>query len=54
MQNRLEGYDYCAKHILEDKKAPYKQCHYTSNKTGKRCTNAAPKTDKRDGYVFSR
>jgi len=49
MQNRLEGYSYCARHILEDKNAPYKQCSYVSTKSGKRCPNAAHKMDKREG-----
>ena len=49
MQNRLEGYDYCLKHILEDKNAPFKQCTYKSVKTGKVCMNAAMKSDKKDG-----
>ncbi|KAK3584411.1 hypothetical protein CHS0354_023253 [Potamilus streckersoni] len=52
MQNRLEGYEFCLKHILEDKNAPFKQCSYTSSKNGKRCTNAAPKSDKKDGYCI--
>lgn len=52
MQNRLEGYEYCLKHILEDKNAPFKQCSYTSSKSGKRCTNACPKSEKKDGYCL--
>lgn len=52
MQSRLEHYNYCLKHILEDREAPYKQCAYISNKTTKRCPNAAPKLDKRDGYCM--
>ncbi|KAA0707099.1 NSL complex subunit 2 [Triplophysa tibetana] len=49
---RLEGFEFCIKHILEDKNAPYKQCSYVSNKNGKRCPNAAPKPDKKDGVTF--
>lgn len=49
MQNRLEGYEYCLKHILEDKTAPYKQCNYIYPKNGKRCTNAASKLERKDG-----
>ncbi len=49
MQNRLEGYSYCARHILEDKNAPFKQCSYVSPKSSKRCPNAAHKMDKREG-----
>ncbi|CAH1773528.1 unnamed protein product [Owenia fusiformis] len=52
MQNRIDGFDYCIKHILEDKDAPYKQCSYMSNKNGKRCHNAAPKSDRKDGYCI--
>lgn len=52
MQNRLEGYEYCLKHILEDKNSPFKQCTYTSSKTNRRCTNASPKADKKDGYCL--
>lgn len=52
MQNRLEGYEYCLRHILEDKNAPFKQCSYTSGKSGKKCTNAAPKSDRKDGYCL--
>lgn len=49
---RLEGLEFCIKHILEDKNAPYKQCSYVSNKNGKRCPNAAPKTEKKDAVTF--
>lgn len=48
-QPRLEGLDFCIKHILEDKSAPYKQCSYVSVKNGKRCPNAAPKAERKDG-----
>ncbi|KAG7323300.1 hypothetical protein KOW79_013002 [Hemibagrus wyckioides] len=41
-----------AAHILEDKNAPYRQCSYVSSKNGKRCPNAAPKPDKKDGVAF--
>ncbi|KAM3618636.1 uncharacterized protein V6R79_022902 [Siganus canaliculatus] len=51
-QPRLEGLDYCIKHILEDKNAPYKQCSYVSAKNGKRCPNASPKVDRKDGVSF--
>lgn len=51
-QPRLEGLEFCIKHILEDKNAPYKQCSYVSNKNGKRCPNAAPKVEKKDGVTF--
>uniref|UniRef100_A0A8C6S8N6 KAT8 regulatory NSL complex subunit 2 n=1 Tax=Neogobius melanostomus TaxID=47308 RepID=A0A8C6S8N6_9GOBI len=51
-QTRLEGQEFCIKHILEDKSAPYKQCSYVSSKNGKRCPNAAPKMERKDGVAF--
>ncbi|XP_076840480.1 KAT8 regulatory NSL complex subunit 2 isoform X2 [Brachyhypopomus gauderio] len=51
-QSRLEGWEFCIKHILEDKNAPYRQCSYVSSKNGKRCPNAAPKPEKKDGVTF--
>ncbi|XP_034550878.1 KAT8 regulatory NSL complex subunit 2 isoform X2 [Notolabrus celidotus] len=49
---RLEGFEFCIKHILEDKNAPYKQCSYVSAKNGKRCPNASPKVERKDGVTF--
>ncbi|XP_023654702.2 KAT8 regulatory NSL complex subunit 2 [Paramormyrops kingsleyae] len=51
-QPRIEGLEFCIKHVLEDKNAPYRQCSYVSNKNGKRCPNAAPKPEKKDGVTF--
>lgn len=51
-QPRLDGLDFCIKHVLEDKNAPYKQCSYVSAKNGKRCPNASPKHDRKDGVTF--
>ncbi|KAH0629148.1 hypothetical protein JD844_010996 [Phrynosoma platyrhinos] len=51
-QPRLEGHEFCIKHILEDRNAPFKQCSYISTKNGKRCPNAAPKPEKKDGVSF--
>ncbi|KAF7668058.1 hypothetical protein LDENG_00034860 [Lucifuga dentata] len=51
-QPRLDGLEFCIKHILEDKNAPYKQCSYVSTKNGKRCPNAAPKVERKDGVTF--
>ncbi|XP_044142936.1 KAT8 regulatory NSL complex subunit 2 [Bufo gargarizans] len=51
-QPRLEGYEFCIKHILEDRNAPYKQCSYVSSKNSRRCSSAAPKPDKKDGVSF--
>ena len=47
-QSSLEGYSYCAKHILEDSNAPYKQCAFVYNTNGRKCQNPAPKLDRRD------
>lgn len=47
-QTRLDGYDYCIRHILEDKSAPFRQCSFIHPQNGKRCTNAAPKNEKRE------
>lgn len=44
----LEGYTYCAKHILEDPNAPFKQCGFVYNSNGRKCQNPAPKLDRRD------
>ncbi|KAL6441964.1 hypothetical protein ACFW04_002372 [Cataglyphis niger] len=44
----LEGYSYCTKHILEDSSAPYKQCAFVYNTSGRKCQNPAPKLDRRD------
>ncbi|KAM8977513.1 KAT8 regulatory NSL complex subunit 2 [Pelodytes ibericus] len=51
-QPRLEGYEFCIKHILEDRQAPFKQCSYVSTKNGRRCACAAPKPEKKDGVSF--
>ncbi|XP_008102236.1 KAT8 regulatory NSL complex subunit 2 isoform X2 [Anolis carolinensis] len=51
-QPRLEGHEFCIKHILEDRNAPFKQCSYISTKNGKRCPNAAPKPEKKDSVSF--
>ncbi|XP_041371633.1 KAT8 regulatory NSL complex subunit 2-like isoform X2 [Gigantopelta aegis] len=50
MLNRLDGFEYCLKHILEDKTAPYKQCSFVSSRKAKRCPNAASKIDRKDSY----
>lgn len=50
-QERIQGYDFCIRHILEDKNAPFRQCTYIQQPHEKKCTNAAPKTDKNDKRV---
>jgi hypothetical protein len=50
---RIEGYDYCIRHILEDKTAPYRLCSYVYSGNGRRCVMPTPKGDKREsGYVL--
>nr|ADD24202.1 protein C12orf41 homolog [Lepeophtheirus salmonis] len=48
-REKLKSYDYCLRHILEDKTAPFKQCSYNI-KSQKRCLRPAPRADKKDGY----
>lgn len=48
LQNRLEDFNYCIRHILHDKNAPFRQCSFVSANTGKRCSNAARRVDRRD------
>lgn len=47
LNNRLEGHKYCIDHIMNDKTAPYRQCTYVHSVTGRRCTRAAHKVDRR-------
>lgn len=49
-QSRLDGYEFCLKHILEDKTSPFKHCSYVAPRTSRRCMGAAPKSDRKDGY----
>lgn len=46
----LEDYDYCLKHILEDKMAPYKTCSYVYSINGRKCNQPAPKDRKDSRY----
>lgn len=50
-QLSLNGYKYCARHILNDKNAPFKQCSYAFPTNGKKCHMPALRNDKKEiGY----
>ncbi|RWS11728.1 KAT8 regulatory NSL complex subunit 2-like protein [Dinothrombium tinctorium] len=51
LQNKLDGFDYCIRHILVDKSAPFKQCSFIHPHSGKRCPNAARRTERRDSTL---
>lgn len=46
---RIENYNYCQLHILEDEKAPFKQCSYVYNSSTKKCYMPANKNDNKLG-----
>lgn len=46
-QLTVDGYNFCQRHILNEKKAPFQQCAYLYPNNGKRCFLPAPK-DKRE------
>lgn len=47
LNNRLEGQKYCIDHILCDRSAPFRQCTFVHHLTGRRCTRAAHKVDRK-------
>ncbi|XP_016985582.1 KAT8 regulatory NSL complex subunit 2 isoform X1 [Drosophila rhopaloa] len=49
---RIEGYDYCMRHILRDPRANYRQCsHVYSN--GRKCINAVAKYDNKKEQILT-
>ena len=40
---KLEGFDFCYRHILEDKASPFKPCDFVLKTNGKKCPQPAPK-----------
>jgi hypothetical protein len=38
-QRPMRNYDFCVKHILQDPKAPFKQCDFLAKQTNKQCAN---------------
>ncbi|XP_017041800.1 KAT8 regulatory NSL complex subunit 2 isoform X2 [Drosophila ficusphila] len=49
---RIEGHDYCIRHILRDPRANYRQCsHVYSN--GRKCINAVPKYDNKKEQILT-
>ncbi|XP_046673430.1 KAT8 regulatory NSL complex subunit 2 isoform X2 [Homalodisca vitripennis] len=46
----LENYDYCLKHILEDKSAPYKPCPFLYTVSGKKCGKPAFRPERKDTW----
>lgn len=47
-QLTLDGYNYCLRHILDDKNAPFRQCSFVYTSNGKRCYLPAPKGEKKE------
>ncbi|KAH8382889.1 hypothetical protein KR009_005715 [Drosophila setifemur] len=49
---RIDGYDYCIRHILRDPQANYRQCtHVYQN--GRKCINAVPKYDNKKEQILT-
>ncbi|KAH8363411.1 hypothetical protein KR084_009708 [Drosophila pseudotakahashii] len=49
---RVEGYDYCIRHVLRDPRSNYRQCsHVYSN--GRKCINAVAKYDNKKEQILT-
>ncbi|KAH8294619.1 hypothetical protein KR018_000431 [Drosophila ironensis] len=49
---RIEGHDFCLRHILRDQRANYRQCtHVYAN--GRKCVNAVPKFDNKKELILT-
>ncbi|XP_017110227.2 KAT8 regulatory NSL complex subunit 2 isoform X1 [Drosophila bipectinata] len=49
---RIDGYEYCIRHILRDPRANYRQCtHVFAN--GRKCINAVPKFDNKKELILT-
>ncbi|XP_017846870.1 KAT8 regulatory NSL complex subunit 2 isoform X2 [Drosophila busckii] len=49
---RIDGYEYCIRHILRDPRANYRQCtHVYPN--GRKCINAVPKLDTKKEQILT-
>ena len=48
LQNKLDGFDHCIRHILYDKNSTFRQCSFVHPQSHKRCPNAARKTERKE------
>lgn len=52
LQEKVEGFNYCKRHILQDKTAPFKQCTYIHRPSGKRCPNVERRQMNEHNFLF--
>jgi len=48
----LKGFEYCHKHILEDKTSPFRRCSFISKSDYRRCRNPTPVVDDKRSYCM--